>query len=107
LRRAGEPYELNPTQLMHATLLSSGGMTKRVDRLLEAGLVRRRPDPKDRRGTLVRLTRRGKAVVDRAVETHIANEERILRSLGAVGQRALDRQLRTLPSSLEEPKKEE
>ena len=52
LRRAGAPYELNPTQLTQLTMLSSGGMTKRLDRLAEAGLVERRPDPADRRGTL-------------------------------------------------------
>lgn len=107
LRRAGEPYELNPTQLMHATMLSSGGMTKRLDRLVEAGLVRRRPDPADRRGTLVRLTRKGKAVVDKAVETHVAHEERLLRSLKQGDRRALDRLLRTLLSSLERPREAE
>jgi DNA-binding MarR family transcriptional regulator len=101
LRRAGEPYELNPSQLMRATMLSSGGMTKRLDRLVEAGLVRRRPDPTDRRGTLVRLTRKGKAVVDKAVETHVANEERLLRSLKPADRRSLDRLLRTLLSDLE------
>jgi DNA-binding MarR family transcriptional regulator len=101
LRRAGEPYELNPSELIRATMLSSGGMTKRLDRLVEAGLVRRRPDPTDRRGTLVRLTRKGKAVVDRAVETHVANEERILHSLRPADRRALDRLLRTLLADLE------
>src|SRR5205823_5283249 len=74
LRRAGEPYELNPTQLMRATLLSSGGVTKRLDRLAEAGLVERRPDPSDRRGTLVGLTAKGKKVVDAALESHVTNE---------------------------------
>ena len=102
LRRAGAPYELNPTDLMRATLLSSGGMTKRLDRLAEAGLVERRPDPADRRGTLVRLTRRGKSVVDRALETHVANEDRLLRSLGPGDRRTLDRLLRTLLSDLEQ-----
>jgi DNA-binding MarR family transcriptional regulator len=101
LRRAGEPYELNPTQLMHATLLSSGGMTKRVDRLLEAGLVRRKPDPKDRRGTLVRLTRKGRTLVDKAIETHITNEDRLLRSLKPAERRTLDGLLRTLLAELE------
>ena len=81
LRRAGTPFELNPTELRRATLLSSGGMTKRLDRMEDAGLVERRPDPADRRGTLVRLTRRGKSVIDRAVESHVANEARLLRSL--------------------------
>lgn len=101
LRRAGTPYELNPTQLMRATMLSSGGMTKRLDRLVEAGLVERRPDPADRRGTLVRLTRRGKATVDRALETHVANEDRLLGSLSPPDRRALDDLLRRLLAELE------
>jgi DNA-binding MarR family transcriptional regulator len=96
LRRAGAPYELNPTQLMRATLLSSSGMTKRLDRMEAAGLIERRPDPTDRRGTLVRLTRRGKSVIDRAVETHVLNEERLLRALTAAERRTLDGLLRSL-----------
>jgi DNA-binding MarR family transcriptional regulator len=101
LRRAGSPYELKPTELMRATLISSGGMTKRLDRLEEAGLVERRPDPDDRRGTLVRLTRRGRTAIDRAVVAHVANEERLLGSLSARDRRALDGLLRTLLSDLE------
>ena len=76
-------------------------MTKRLDRLEEAGLVERRPDPADRRGTLVRLTRRGKSVIDRAVEAHVANEERLLGPLRAADRRALDGLLRKLLSDLE------
>ncbi len=94
LRRAGEPYELNPTELMQAVMLSSGGMTKRLDRMEEAGLLERRPDPTDRRGTRVRLTPLGKSTIDRAVTTHIANEERLLRSLSAADRRRLDGLLR-------------
>jgi DNA-binding MarR family transcriptional regulator len=101
LRRAGPPYELNPTQLMDATMLSSGGITKRLDRLADAGLVERKPDPADRRGTLVRLTRRGKATIDKAVETHAANEERLLKPLTAADRRTLDDLLRTLLAALE------
>jgi DNA-binding MarR family transcriptional regulator len=101
LRRAGAPYELNPTRLMRATLLSSSGMTKRLDRMEEAGLIERRPDPHDRRGTLVRLTRRGKRVIDRAVETHVANEERLLGALSAAERRTLDGLLRDLLLQLE------
>ncbi len=103
LRRAGAPYELNPTQLMRASLLTSGGITKRLDRLAEAGLVERRPDPGDRRGTLVRLTRRGRATIDRAIGVHIANEERLLGSLTSVEARALDDLLRTFLAGLEHP----
>jgi DNA-binding MarR family transcriptional regulator len=101
LRRAGAPYELNPTKLMRATMLSSGGTTKRLDRVEDAGLVERRPDPSDRRGTLVGLTRKGRAVVDDAVVTHLANEERLLRRLSAPQRRALDDLLRALLADLE------
>jgi DNA-binding MarR family transcriptional regulator len=103
LRRVGAPYELNPTQLMQATMLSSGGMTKRLDRMAEAGLVKRRADPADRRGTLVRLTRRGRSTIDKAVAAHLANEDRLLRSLSAADRRALDQLLRTLLADLEGP----
>jgi DNA-binding MarR family transcriptional regulator len=101
LRRAGAPYELNPTQLMKATLLSSGGMTKRLGRLVEAGLVERRPDPDDWRGTLVRLTRHGKSTIDKALEAHVANETRRVQSLNAADRRALDSLLRTLLAEVE------
>jgi DNA-binding MarR family transcriptional regulator len=103
LRRAGRPYELNPTDLMAATMLSSGGMTKRLDRMVGAGLVERRPDPYDRRGTLVRLTRRGRAVIDRAMKAHLANQERLLRSLAPGQRRDLEELLRILLTGLERP----
>jgi DNA-binding MarR family transcriptional regulator len=101
LRRAGAPYELNPTELMRTTMLSSGGMTKRLDRLAEAGLVERRPDPSDRRGTLVGLTARGQAIVDDALVTHLENEERLLEPLSPAQRRALDELLRLLLAGLE------
>lgn len=101
LRRVGTPYELNPTELMRATLLSSGGTTKRLDRLAEAGLVERRPDPEDRRGTRVRLTARGRTAIDRAIEAHIANEDALLAGLTPAQRRALDDLLRRLLVGLE------
>ncbi len=101
LRRTGEPFELNPTALRHATMLSSGGMTKRLDRLEAAGLIERRPDPADRRGTLVRLTRKGRTLIDKAVETHVDNEKRLLGVLAKDQQRQLDRLLRELLTELE------
>jgi DNA-binding MarR family transcriptional regulator len=101
LRRRGAPYELNPTSLMRATLLSSSGMTKRLDRMEDAGLIERRPDPSDRRGTLVRLTRRGKSVVDRAVARHVGTEERLLGPLTAAERRTLDGLLKKLLIELE------
>jgi DNA-binding MarR family transcriptional regulator len=68
LRRAGEPYQLSPGTLVAQTLVTSGTMTNRIDRLAERGLVERRPAPADRRGVLVRLTPEGRARVDSAME---------------------------------------
>lgn len=101
LRRSGPPYELRPGELMQATMLSSAGMTKRLDRLVEAGLVERRPDPDDRRGTLVRLTAAGRKAIDAALPVHVANEERLLGPLSATERRTLDRLLRKLLAPLE------
>src|SRR5688572_19876387 len=68
LRRAGAPYELSPGRLLRETLVTSGTMTNRVDRLAARGLVERSPDPTDRRGVIVRLTPEGRATVDAAFE---------------------------------------
>ena len=76
-------------------------MTKRLDRLEQARLVRRRPDPNDRRGTLVRLTARGKDLVDRILPAHLANEERLLAPLTRTERRTLDELLRKLLPALE------
>jgi DNA-binding MarR family transcriptional regulator len=101
LRRSGPSYELKPTELMRATLLSSGGITKRLDRLAEAGLIERRPDPNDRRGTLVKLTRKGRSAIDKLVAVHIGNEQRLLQALNPAERRALDTALRRLLATLE------
>lgn len=101
LRRAGPHYELNPTDLMDATMLSSGGITKRLDRLAEAGFVERCPDPDDRRGTRARLTRKGHASINRAVESHLATEQRLLEPLSRADRKALDHLLRQLLGGLE------
>jgi len=77
LRRAGTPYELSPGRLLKETLVTSGTMTNRVDRLSARGLVERYPDPDDRRGVIVRLTAEGKAAVDGAF-TALLDAERVL-----------------------------
>ena len=100
LRRSGAPYQLSPTQLFHEMMLTSGAMTNRIDRLEEAGLVSRRPDLKDRRGTLVRLTQKGKALIDAATTNHTANEDRLLSGLSAREQVQLAELLRKLLLSL-------
>jgi DNA-binding MarR family transcriptional regulator len=101
LRRSGAPYELRPGELMRATMLSSAGMTKRLDRLVEAGLVERRPDPDDRRGTLVRLTAAGRKAIDDALPAHVAREESLLAPLSESEQRTLGRLLRKVLAPLE------
>ena len=100
LRRSGRPYQLSPTQLYREMMLTSGAMTNRIDRLEEAGLVARRPDPQDRRGTLVRLTAKGKALIDAATSQHVANEERLLAGLSEREQLQLGEVLRKLLLSL-------
>lgn len=83
LRRSGAPYELTPTNLFEITMMSSGGMTARLDRLEKMELVARRPNPEDRRGTLVRLTDKGIALIERALPAHVANQARITETLSA------------------------
>jgi len=78
LRRAGTPYELSPGQLVTETLVTSGTMTNRVDRLVTRGYVEREPDPTDRRGVIVRLTPTGMAVVDAALSDLLAHEHDLL-----------------------------
>jgi DNA-binding MarR family transcriptional regulator len=100
LRRSGEPFMLSPTRLYESMMISSGGMTDRLDRLERAGLVLRRPDPKDRRGKLIVLTKPGKRLVDETLSRHVANEERLLLSLTQVEQETLDRLLKKLIAAL-------
>ncbi|MFE3448373.1 MarR family winged helix-turn-helix transcriptional regulator [Nonomuraea sp. NPDC059194] len=96
LRRAGTPYELSPGALLRATLVTSGTMTNRIDRLEQAGLVRRRPDPEDRRGVLVSLTDDGRGRVDAAFADLLRRERELLAGLGADEQKVLADLLRTL-----------
>ncbi|GAA4925269.1 DNA-binding MarR family transcriptional regulator [Nonomuraea thailandensis] len=103
LRRAGKPYELSPGALLRATLVTSGTMTNRIDRLAQAGLVRRRPDPEDRRGVLVSLTDTGLARVDAAFDDLLRRERELLSGLGAADQRALASLLRTLLTPFDSP----
>lgn len=100
LRRSGSPYQLSPTELYREMMLTSGAMTNRIDRLEEAGLVARRPDPNDRRGTLVRLTPKGKTLIDTATTKHVANEARLLSPLTVREQQQLTELLRKLLAGL-------
>ena len=97
LRRAGPPYQLSPGELLEATLVTSGTMTNRIDRMEGRGLVRRAPDPDDGRGIRVNLTPDGALIADRALEALLAGERDLLVGLGGNAERdILTRLLRRL-----------
>ncbi|HCG54667.1 MULTISPECIES: MarR family transcriptional regulator [Brevibacterium] len=101
LRRSGEPYQLSPSTLLQETLVTSGTMTNRIDRLVTAGWVERRPDPGDRRGVLVRLTAGGRATVDSALADLLVKEREILGDLTPAGRRKLASLLRQLSTGFD------
>lgn len=96
LRRAGSPYELSPKALLQQTLVSSGTMTNRIDRLVERMLVERRTDPNDGRGVLVSLTEQGRTRVDIAISELVAAETIVLEGLAPLDQERLAGLLRKL-----------
>jgi DNA-binding MarR family transcriptional regulator len=96
LRRQGAPYQLSPGALLRATLVTSGTMTNRIDRLADAGLVSRQPDPQDKRGVLVALTGGGLAAVDATLADLLCSERQLLTGLDADQQRELASLLRIL-----------
>ena len=96
LRRAGAPYELSPKALIQQTLVSSGTMTNRIDRLVERTLVERRTDPSDGRGVLVSLTGEGRQRVDTAISALVAAETIVLENLAPLDQDRLASLLRKL-----------
>ena len=100
LRRAGAPHRLSPKQLSAALLVTSGTMTNRLDRLEARGLVRRLPDPDDRRGLLVELRDEGRQLADRAVAVHVARDEQLMSGLTRRERDQLTRLGRKLLASL-------
>ena len=103
LRRAGEPYTLSPKQLLQQTLVSSGTMTNRIDRLVSAGLVERRTDPRDGRGILVEMTPRGLTRVDAAITRLVDAESGLLSSLTPADRARLAGLLRKLSVDFDQP----
>jgi len=96
LRRSGPPYRLSPGQLLRETMVTSGTMTNRVDRLAARRLVARQDHPDDRRGVLVQLTEPGRVVVDAALAELLAAERGILAALDVTEHDQLTRSLRLL-----------
>ncbi len=103
LRTAGPPHRLSPTQLLKGLMLSSAGMTGRLDRLEERGLVERHRDPGDRRAVLVELTEKGRELVDAAVAANTRAERGLLDGLGEREAKSLARLLQRLLARLEDP----
>ena len=96
LRRAGAPYQLSPKTLLQQTLVSSGTMTNRIDRLVARKLVERRTDPNDGRGIFVMLTPAGQSRVDTAISLLVRAEAGLLENLSPTDQERLAGLLRKL-----------
>jgi DNA-binding MarR family transcriptional regulator len=102
LRRAGTPYQLSPKALLQQTLVSSGTMTNRIDRLVGRRLVERRTDPHDGRGVLVIMTGRGAEAVDAAISELLTGEAELLEGLSKADQERLAGLLRKLSLDFDE-----
>lgn len=103
LRRSGPPYQLSPGRLLRETLVTSGTMTNRIDRLAARELVERQPDPQDRRGVQVRLTERGRSAVDAALDALLVREQELLAGLSERDASRLAGLLRVLVSPFDAP----
>ncbi len=102
LRRAGKPYQMSPKSLLQQTLVSSGTMTNRIDRLVDRGLVKRLEDPNDGRGVLVEMTNAGLTRVDAAITRLVDAEAALLGTLPRSEQKRLATALRSLSLTLDE-----
>ena len=103
LRIAGPPYRLSPTRLGKGLMMSSAGMTSRIDRLERRGFVRRLPDPDDRRGVLIELTDQGRETVDAAVAALTASDRQLVERLDPTEFAQLEALLRKFLEGLELP----
>ena len=101
LRRSGPPYALRPTDIYKASLLTSGTVTNRIDKVEALGLVKRERDANDRRGVVVSLTRQGKTLADRAIEKHVASLEVLFGAMSGSDRGALGALLSTLLAHVE------
>jgi DNA-binding MarR family transcriptional regulator len=101
LRRAGTPYERAPGEIALHTMVTTGAVTKRVDRLEQAGLVQRRRSDEDGRGRVVRLTPAGRRLFDRAFTAHMANERRLLEAFDQQEAEQLEKLLTVWLAALE------
>lgn len=101
LRRTGDPYRLSPGEMLATLMVTSGTMTNRIDQLEKAGLVLRESNPADGRGFLISLTDKGLALIDRAIESHVKNQARLVAGLTTEQQQQLNQLLSQFLTSLE------
>lgn len=101
LRRSGEPFQRRPSELLEESLLSSGAMTNRIDRVEAMGLVVRLREPNDRRGVIVQLTPEGRKLADKAIEVHTTELKALLRGISASDRVVLKKLLAGWLSELE------
>lgn len=101
LRRSGSPYRQSPKVLVQQTMVSSGTMTNRIDRLVERDLVRRLTDPNDGRGVLVEMTELGQMLVDTAMTRLTDSEERLLGGMSKPERERLAVLLKKLAASVD------
>lgn len=107
LRRAGEPFERAPGELAAHTMVTTGAMTKRIDRLEHAGLVTRRRSASDGRGRVVALTAAGRKLIDDAFTEHMRNERRLLDCLTPQEADQLESLLATWLACFETPRRDD
>ncbi len=100
LRRAGAPYQLKPSSLCELTMLTSGGMTGRLDQLERLGYVRRVLGIHDRRVMFAELTSEGLQVIDMLLEIHFDGERKLLEGMQEADQSELPRILKSLEDSM-------
>ncbi|MBM7504554.1 MarR family winged helix-turn-helix transcriptional regulator [Agromyces aurantiacus] len=103
LRRAGAPYERTPGDLAASTMVTSGAMTKRIDRLEQRGLVTRRVSDTDGRGRVIALTSAGRELIDEVMTAHMANEHRLLEAVDQADRIALERAITRWLAAFETP----
>lgn len=101
LRRSGPPYALRPTELYRSLMISSGGLTDRLNRLARAGMITRPPSPEDGRSLLVQLTDKGRAAAEAAFREDMGVEAAMLAVLDDAERKALADLLRKLALGME------
>lgn len=100
LRRSGKPDGLSPGELLELTMVTSGTMTNRIDQLVKTGLVERIPNPDDKRGFLIRLSKAGFSTIEKAVSDHVETQHRLLRGLSPTQRDELNGLLKNLGETI-------